>query len=200
MKSLIARCAACLMAMLPAAALAGVPPEGVDLQVRRGFFTETDIGGFFTVGGNDRYSNLQTYLQLGVGYDVSRNIELGAHVGMGSNAANCFAGKDSRGLCSLSDNFTVTFFDVTAAYLIPLSSRLYLAPKVLAGYTVLDPSPVAGTSPLSAASGPNVGGALGLEYATSMDHFSVGIDVGARWIMGADILTLQFFPRVKYTF
>ncbi len=47
--------------------MAGPPPEGVALHVRRGFFTETDIGVFFTVGGNNRYSNAETYLQLGVG-------------------------------------------------------------------------------------------------------------------------------------
>jgi hypothetical protein len=30
--------------MFPTATLAATPPEGVPLKVRRGFFTETDIG------------------------------------------------------------------------------------------------------------------------------------------------------------
>ena len=86
-------------------AQAAAPSEGVALKVRRGFFTETDIGGFMTVGGNDQYSNLQTYLQLGIGYDVGRNVEFGLHYGTGANAADCYNGKTSGGDCSASDNF-----------------------------------------------------------------------------------------------
>lgn len=157
-----------------------------------------------TLGGNDAYSNLQTYLQLGVGYDVSDTIELGLHVGIGSNAANCFAGRDERsGECLETDNFTVTFFDATAAYLIALGERFYLTPKLAGGFTLLDPAPVANGSGDARApinSGPNVGAGLGLEYATSMDHFSIGIDVLSRYVVGPNIISLQFFPRVKYTF
>jgi hypothetical protein len=39
-----------------------------------------------------------------------------------------------------------------------------------------------------------------VEYATNMDHFTIGLDVVYRMILGPNIHTLQFFPRVKYTF
>jgi hypothetical protein len=184
----------------PSLALAATPSEGVALVVRRGFFTETDVGGFMTVGGDNTYSNLQTYLQLGVGYDVSQTIELGVHFGMGSNAANCFNGLKATGECTATDNFTVTFADVTAAYLFKLADRFYLDPKLAVGYTLLDPAPVItqGGDPINA--GVNVGLGVGVEYATSMDHFSIGLDVLARYVIGPNIISLQFFPRVKYTF
>ncbi|MHB8872677.1 MAG: adventurous gliding motility protein CglE [Myxococcaceae bacterium] len=187
----------------PSLASAATPSEGVALEVRRGFFTETDIGGFMTLGGDNAYSNLQTYLQLGVGYDVSQSIELGVHFGMGSNAANCFNGLKASGECSATDNFTVTFIDFTAAYLFKLADRFYLDPKLAVGYTMLDPAPVVtgtGADQVSINSGMNVGAGVGIEYATSMDHFSIGLDVLGRYILGPNILTLQFFPRVKYTF
>ena len=38
---------------LSTTALAGTPPEGVEYKPRRGFFTETDIGMFFTLGGEN---------------------------------------------------------------------------------------------------------------------------------------------------
>lgn len=184
--------------VLPTVALAQIPPQGVLLQVRRGFFTETSIGVFFTLGGNNGYSNAQTYLQLGLGYDLSENIELAANFGLGSNAQNCFA-DPCEGPVAFPDNFTVTFLDANAAYLFKLAERFYLAPKLALGYTFLDPPPVAAGNAL-VGGGPNFGGGLGLEYATNMDHFSIGLDGLARWIVGPNIPTLAFFGRVKYTF
>jgi len=197
------------LVLVPGLAAAATPSEGVALKVRRGFFTETDVGVFFTLGGNDQYSNAQTYLQLGAGYDVSENIELGFHFGIGSNAANCWAGRNERnGDCGVdanmsklvSDNFTVTFLDVTAAYLFKLADRFYLSPKLAGGYTLLDPAPVVGGDGLGITGGPNFGGGIGIEYATYMDHFSIGADVMYRMIAGPNIHTFSIYPRVKYTF
>lgn len=192
-------------------AWAGEPAEGVALKVRRGFFTETDIGGFMTVGGNNKYSNLQTYLQLGVGFDLSEKVELGVHVGMGANADNCWAGFRANGEdCIETSNFTVFMLDATAAYLFEVAPRFYVAPKLVGGYALLDPAPI--YDPPTGADGRrkpnatpinrgfNAGAGLALEYATSMDHFSIGVDVLYRFIVGPNIHSLQFFPRVKYTF
>ncbi|MBJ6762898.1 adventurous gliding motility protein CglE [Myxococcaceae bacterium JPH2] len=184
-------------------ALAETPPEGVEFKPRRGFFTETDVGVFFTVGGENSYSNAQSYLQLGIGYDLTERLSLGAHFGLGSSAANCFAGfLPNSDICSLSDNFTVTFGDLTAAYHLRLANRFYLTPKIAAGYTRLDPSPVDsdGGDPGRATNAFNAGAGVGLEYATSFDHFSVGADLMGRYIFGPNIMTFAVFPRVKYTF
>lgn len=190
-----------LALLVPALASAATPSEGVELEVRRGFFTETDVGVFFTLGGEDAYSNAQTYLQLGIGYDISERIELGLHFGLGSSAANCFAGpRTPRGECTRSDNFTVSFIDLSAAYLFPLVSRLYLAPKIVGGWTLLDPEPLLDSGGQPVTSAPNVGVGIGLEYATSMDHFTIGLDVLSRMIVGPNIPTFAIFPRVKYTF
>lgn len=190
-----------VLAVLPMTALAKAPPEGVPLEVRRGFFTEADIGVFFTLGGESAYSNAQTYLQLGVGYDLTERLSLGVHFGLGASAANCFAGYEpGTDLCRMSDNFTVAFGDVTAAYRVPLAERLYLAPKVAAGLTRLEPAPVGEGDPGRSMMAPNAGAGIGLEYATPMDHFSVGADVMVRYILGPNIPTFAIFPRVKYTF
>jgi hypothetical protein len=191
----------CLLSLLSTAALSATPPEGVPLEVRRGFFTEADFGTFFTLGGENTYSNAQTYLQLGVGYDVTESLSLGVHFGLGASAANCFAGYlPGSNVCSMSDNFTVTFGDVTAAYLVPLAERFYVAPKVAAGLTWLDPAPVGEGDPSRPMTALNAGVGIGLEYATPMDHFTVGADLLARYIVGPNIPTFAFFPRVKYTF
>jgi hypothetical protein len=41
---------------------------------------------------------------------------------------------------------------------------------------------------------------MGIEYATQMDHFSIGADVVGRYILGTSIASLAIFPRLKYTF
>ena len=90
---------ALLLALVPGLALAAIPAEGVALKVRRGLFTETDIGAMMTFGGSDHYSNAQTYLQLGVGYDLGEHLELVAQFGLGTSAANCFATNGDRPPC-----------------------------------------------------------------------------------------------------
>lgn len=189
----------CVLLLVPGFAAAATPSQGVELKVRRGFFTETDIGTFFTLGGNDAYSNAQTYLQIGLGVDLSERLELGAHFGLGANAFNCFSGR-TGGVCNQTENFTVTFFDATLAYLVPLAERLYLTPKVAAGYTMLDPAPVVRSDGQSFTRGINAGAGIGVEYATAMDHLSIGADVLVRYIPVAGIPAVTIFPRVKYTF
>ena len=180
-------------------AAAATPSEGVEQSLHRGFWAETDLGAFFTVGGHDRYSNAQTYLQLGVGDDVGEHLEVGVQFGLGASNANCFsAGNALNGTCSQSDNFTMTFVDLSATYLVALSARLYLTPMVLAGYTNLDPAPIA--TSLASVQAANVGAGVGIEYATPLDHFSLGVDVTLRYVLSVNIPGVAVFPRVKYTF
>jgi hypothetical protein len=194
--------------LAPMVASAATPSEGVPLKVRRGFFTETDLmWGFLTLGGQDSYSNLQVYLQLGIGYDITENIEIGLHVGIGANAANCWGDTvDTKGNClsngvSVSDNFTVTFIDLSFAYLFRVAERVYVAPKIVGGWTLLDPAPVTRSDGTGITNAPNVGLAVGVEYATNMDHFTIGFDwVVGRFIIGPNIFSMQFYPRIKYTF
>lgn len=202
-----------LVVLSSLSSVAATPSVGVPLQVRRGFFTETDVGGFFTVGGDNGYSNLQTYLQLGLGYQLTINdgkglIPIGFHVGIGANAQNCWAGLAPNGTCGsntnpVSDNFTLTMLNLSAGYLHQVVERLYIGGKLIGGVTLLDPRPIADTeNPSNSALliSPNFGAALSVEYATNMDHFSVGLDVSYRLIIGPNINALGFYPRVQYTF
>jgi hypothetical protein len=185
-------------------AAAATPSEGVELKVRRGFFTETDIGAFFTLGGDQAYSNTQTYVQLGLGYDINDSFALSANFGIGASAADCFGGRkvpgDTTTDCVTADNFTAAFFDLNAAYLFRLAERFYLYPKVAVGYTTLDPAPVNAANGVGVTSGVNLGGGVGIEYATSMDHFSIGLEAMYRFVIGPNLSAVSIFPRVKYTF
>lgn len=194
------RIAVGLLVLVPTLVFAATPPEGVPLQVRRGFFTETALGAFATVGGADGYSNAETYLQLGIGYDLSNRFEVDGSFGLGSSGSNCLTQRDSAGLCETPDSFTLSFFDVSAAYLYPLKGRLFLTPRLAAGYTRLDPAPRYASSGMALRSGLNLGTGIGLEYATAMDHFSIGADLMFRYVLHANVATFALYPRIKYTF
>lgn len=211
-RSCLALAAAAALGSLSAPALAAEPASGVEVTLRRGFFTETNVGGFFTLGGNDGYSNLQTYVQLGGGYQLRLNqdrslVPFGVHVGIGANAQNCFAGRTSGGgACALADNFTLTFVGGSAGYLHRVIDRLFVGAKLLGGWTFLEPGPVkvAGGAPGKVIDqAAHVGAAASVEYATLMDHFSVGLDVAVRLFFmgpGNTAGAVSVFPRVQYTF
>ena len=187
-------------ALLAATGAAAVPPEGVPVAVRRGFFAQTDLGGFFTVGGDNAYSNLQTYLQLGAGYELSLAdgallVPLSLQVAVGSNAQSCWAGRTPGGACASSANFTLTFFDLGAGLLFRVGERLAVGPRLLVGGTLLDPEPRPGVRFQV-----DLGVAVSLEYATALDHFSVGVEVSYRMVLGPGISAIAIHPRVQYTF
>ncbi len=195
------------------AALAGTPSEGVPLQVRKGFFTETDIGLIVDLGGNGQYggegasngySNANPYLQLGVGYQLNLSdrlaLPIGLNVGIGANASNCYGAVDNAGNCVQSDNFTLTFITGTVGVLYSVFERFYLGGKLLGGYTLIDPAATVRDDNSAVTGAPHFGIAASAEYFTNMDHFAIGVDVIYRLVIGPNIHSLQPFFRVKYTF
>jgi hypothetical protein len=185
--------------LLPLAASAYTPNEGVPFTLHRGLFAETALGALFTVGGRDGYSNAQSFVQLGLGVDITERWEVGALLGVGASDVNCFAqGSAVNGTCTAPGSFTVAMGDGFLGYLAELRPRLFLTPKLFAGYTNLGPHPLNGA--LASYSAFNAGLGLGVEYATSLEHLSVGIDVMGRYVFNAKVPAIALFPRLKYTF
>ena len=193
--------ALCLtLALMPVAASASLPNEGVAYQVKRGFFAETDVGALMSLGGRDGYSNTESFVQLGLGVDIGSRFEVGALFGLGASNVNCFAqGSATSASCTGADSFTLGMLDGFVGFLVPLNERLHLTPKLLAGYTSLQPNPLT-LSGKTVYSAPNVGAAFGIEYATSLPHFSIGAEVALRYVLQVRVPTLALFPRIKYTF
>lgn len=190
--------------LVPILLLSGIaratPPEGVAPRVRRGLFAEADWGLFSTLGGAKGVSNAESYLQLGVGYDL-RPLELRLSFGLGTSAADCFAHSDpATGACALSDDFMLGFVELSAAYRQKVANRLVLMPRLSAGWARLDPSPRRTRTGRLLDSGFDLGAGVGLEWATPLDHFGVGAALMARWVFGPNIPSVAIFPTLKYTF
>lgn len=207
-----------VFALAPALAEAATPTLGVPTPIRRGFFTETDLGIFFTTGGEGANpSNAQAYLSLGVGYDLISSgknfLAVGLGFTMGASAGACFGamqdGEDGPicvdpnavvneelGEGLLADNWSATTVEATIWYGYEVLPRLMLTARGLGGMGLIEPKAFSDMeNPV-----PLVGGGVGVEYATHFDHFSVGLDLAGKYFVGPNVLGVAIAPRVKYTF
>jgi hypothetical protein len=210
-RSLLALIAAVAI-LAPAAAQAATPMLGVPVQIRRGFYTETDLGAFFTMGGQGQSpSNAQAYIALGLGYDILGSggnlLSVGASVGMASSAGACFASQYGNGAGGaatcldaggqpFSDNWTATTVEGSLLYGRELASRLMGTVRLIGGLAFLQPLAFEGYGDQL----PIAGAGVGLEYATQFDHFSLGLDVAGKMFVGPNKLGVAIAPRIKYTF
>ncbi len=213
-------------AALAATPSAGVPLEVrrgffTETGVGVGF----NVGGYDGYSNASLY--LQLGLGYQIAFNEGRSIiPIGLHVGFASNAQNCWSerqraspseqepftgncvdpsitgtGPEAEAARAIADNFTQTFIDLSAGYLHRLgdgyiTSRLFLGGKLMGGIALVDPLPVPGGSLVNG----NAGAALAFEWATMVDHFSVGLDLGFRFIIGPNISTITAALRVQYTF
>jgi len=198
--------------LVPVAAQAATPMLGVPVEVRRGFYTETDLGAFFTLGGKGASpSNAQAYIALGLGYDLVASkgnlLSFGASVGMSTSAGACFGTTytpgaptapclASDGVTALSDNWTATTIEGSLLYGRELASRLMGTVRLIGGYALIQPKAFEN----AADNVPLAGAGVGLEYATQFDHFSLGLDVAGKMFVGPNQLGVAIAPRIKYTF
>lgn len=203
--------------LAPAAAQAATPMSGVPTPIRRGFFTELDMGAFFTTGGQGKSpSDAQVYTALGLGYDVYSTgkhfVSAGLTFSWGTSAGSCYGTSydpESETPCLgsqidpvtnktevLSANWSATTFEASALYGYQIIPRLMLTGRLLGGMALIEPKAFEDTEDMV----PLMGLGLGAEYATQFDHFSLGLDIAGKMFLGTDAMGVAIAPRVKYTF
>lgn len=195
----------CAMADGSAATKATGEPQAM----RSGLFLDVNLGVTSMLGGRRlsdgaaRPSTPSAYLQFGVGYDVLPRLAAGLTFGLGASGGRCLGAVAQNGTCiesavdqsSVASDFTLAFVGAEISYRQPLGSRLHLNPRLHLGWTFLDPAPR-----LSVRGGLGAGLALGFEWDTPLDHFTLGIELDWRLVVGPNLHVLGLYPRVKYTF
>ena len=199
---------AAAMALAPASARAGTPAAGVNEELRSGFFFDFNVGGFFVAGARNKpVSNAQVMIKLGLGYDFIKTSKpedtfgfgVGVYYALGAAAGACFDEVDDNDNCTGTADFAANSFAAEAIFKVRLYDRLYLRPRLLVGYDYF-PADNPDAKVAGGVGGVLAGAGLGLEYATHLDHFSIGIDVDGRIIIGPNIPAFAFYPMIKYTF
>jgi len=211
----VAACFLALGSLASGKALAQAQPEGqqADLysvnatgapeKIRTGLFAETSVGGFITLGGQTQYSNFSAFLEIGLGYDITKEFALTLRFLLGPSSANCYAAAANS--CpptgtTNTDTFTVTTGDLVVSYRFAVADRLYVPVRLMGGISLLNPTPDTSLQATGALIEPNFGGASGIEWATPMDHFTIDAEICGQYILGINALALSIYPTVRYTF
>ncbi|HUB08961.1 MAG TPA: adventurous gliding motility protein CglE [Myxococcales bacterium] len=208
-----------LLAARPASAeqldLSSISSNGSPEPVRTGFFVETSLGTFFTLGGNDGYSNVEAFLGIGVGYDILKELSVSLQFQLAPSAGDCYIAVDGNDDCGAggegSSTFTMAALDLEVSYRVPILDRLFIPIRAFGGMADLSPLPrcdlvsngcSANSNPPGDVWEPSFGLATGIEYATHFDHFTIGLEGSARYVApGAlNMLAIAIYPRIKYTF
>ena len=200
---------AAAITLAPAGASAGTPATGIDEQLRAGLFFDLNVGGSFVAGAQNRtVSNAQVTMKWELGYDIIKTpkpsdffgLGLGIYYQLGAAANACFdTWDDKKQLCSGTSDFEIHTFAAEVIFKLRLIDRLYFRPRIVLGFDYLPPTGD-NTKVAGGIGGFKPGLGVGIEYATHLDHFNVGIDVDAGLIIGPNIPTVAFYPMVKYTF
>ena len=208
-------CAASGTAMAQAAAqgegstqtdLYSVNATGSPEKMRTGLFAETSVGGYLTVGGQGSYSNLSAFLEIGIGYDLTKELALTARFQLGPSSADCYAAATGSCPNPNPDTFTITTGDLAVSYRFLVGERLYVPVRLMGGIALLAPSPDTSLAndghgkPASLLIEPNFGAASGIEWVTPFDHFTLDAEVQWQLILGINASAISFYPTVRYTF
>jgi hypothetical protein len=192
---------------------------------KQGFYTQSDLGGFFVLGnglgvptgftiaaqcpdgsaGGGRpcnpvpWSQLQPYIGLSVGYDITQ--WLGVQVSYGTGfVANAAVYPDTP------DNprdYGLTTLNVAVVGSFYVLDRLAIMGKLMGGGAFISPEP----APDEPTIGGNAGVGIGIRYATLLPDVFVGIDgnVTVAFIPASAgdpviIPGISFAPVIKYVF
>lgn len=184
---------------------------------KQGFYTQSDLGGFFRIGGYTinqdsggvpdvpvSTSQLQPFIGLSAGYDLFSWLGVQASFGTGfvANAAPYQARS-----ANVPRDYGMTFFDLGLVGQYYFLDRLALALKLSGGGTLLSTAP----DVTSGVSEPTLGGnalvGLGIRWASLLPDTFVGIDGNFHAAFIPDsgggmlfIPAFSFAPVIKYVF
>lgn len=179
---------------------------GGRFPIRRGFFAEGDFGIFLAFGGRNTNveqgvppsrttSNLEPTVGLTLGYDVASSPSFNLGLGVrGALLLNGGAGRVSEADAlggeedpsTRSNDFAIYEVGVAAHGDFYVTDRLSVSTKLDGGLAILNPDPsvasaTRGRVPIEGAGGAGLGGmgslAVGINYATLLTGFQVGLDI-----------------------
>lgn len=200
-----------LLLLLTAATIQAAAPDGADddklanFTLQRGLYVGADFGTFISLGDTAGVSNLQPYVALHLGYDLSNNLSLQATASAAYVAENPISDLDDPAVTPGGTGVTsYDLLNVTGelVYALRLTQRFALEPKVGAGFSRINPLPTDPDNPEFLVKRMNLAlvGGLGFTYLTLLTDFSAGIAATFLVLPGPGIVGLGTSFSVRYTF
>jgi len=195
-------------------ALAATAPNAAPIEeedklanfvLQRGLYVGADFGTFITIGNVKGVSNLQPYIGLRLGYDLSDNFSLQLSGSAGYVADNPISDYDDPG--KTPSGTSVTSYDLLnltaeAVYALRITSRFALEPKAGVGVSRINPLPTDPNNPDVLVRRENlvIVGGLGFTYLTLLTDFSAGLSANGYILPNPGIFGLGVAFTVRYTF
>jgi hypothetical protein len=173
--------------------------------LQRGLYVGADFGTFVTLGDTKGISNLQPFIGLRIGYDLSDNLSLQLTGSAAYVADNPISDYDDP--ATTPDGTGVTSYDLLNAtadlvYALRITERFAIEPKVGAGVSRINPLPTDPDDPTLLVSRANlvIDAGLGFTYLTLLSDFSAGLSATAYIVPRPGIVGLATAFTVRYTF
>ncbi|MEZ0312589.1 MAG: adventurous gliding motility protein CglE [Myxococcota bacterium] len=200
-----------VLALLTAAVLRVAAPSApeddklANFVLQRGLYVAADFGTFVSLGDTNGVSNLQPYVALHLGYDLTDNLSLQASASAAYVAENPISPYDDPAVTP--GGTAVTSYDLLnltgeLVYALRVTQRFAIEPKVGAGFSRINPLPTDPDDPTAYVPRMNLAlvGGLGLTYLTLLTDFSAGIAATFLVLPGPGIVGVGTSFSVRYTF
>lgn len=197
------------VALLSAGSPDAAPAEADDtlgnFVLQRGLYVGADLGTFISLGGVNGVSNIQPYVALHLGYDLTDNLSLQATGSAAYIAENPISDFDDPSVTP--GGTAVTSYDLLSltgelVYALRVTQRFAIEPKIGAGFSRINPLPTDPDDPTLLVPRMNLAlvGGLGLTYLTLLTDISAGIAATFVVLPGPGIVGLGTSLQVRYTF
>lgn len=161
---------------------------------KRGFFASVNPGGYFSLGGENGYSNLQPFLGAEVGYDFTDNVAGQLFFASGSVDTNAV---DSNPNKKNTDNFSIIYVNLGMKYMHPIwGEKLDLIVRAGAGPAFASPKVTKDQGSVLV----DVEFGAGIAYRTGIPNLQAGFEITSLTEVTQMIPALAIYPNVRYTF
>lgn len=178
-------------------------------ELDRGWYLSSDVGVLISLGGQAGYSNLQPFVSVRAGYDLSDMFSVQTSVSMGYISQNPISAYDDPSTVESFSGKKIASYDMTMFAVEGLASfrpteRIAIEPKLGAGLTLLSPTPTDTANPCSdcgmSALNPHAMAGVDIKYLTLLTDFSAGVSLNTYFVIGPNILAVSGAFLVRYTF
>jgi hypothetical protein len=180
-----------------------------NFELDRGFYLSSDVGVLISLGGQVGYSNLQPFVSVRGGYDLSDMFSVQGSVSMGYISQNPISPYDDPSTVESFSGKKIASYDMTMFAVEGLASfrpteRIAIEPKLGAGLTLLSPAPTDTANPCTECSmsviNSYVMAGVDIKYLTLLTDFSAGVSMNGYFVIGPNIIAVSGAFLVRYTF
>ena len=180
-----------------------------NFELDRGWYLSSDVGVLISLGGQAGYSNLQPFVSVRGGYDLSDMFSVQTSVSMGYISQNPISAYDDPSTIESFSGKKIASYDMTMFAVEGLASfrpteRIAIEPKLGAGLTLLSPTPTDTANPCTdcgmSALNPHAMVGVDIKYLTLLTDFSAGVSMNGYFVIGPNILAVSGAFLVRYTF